>query len=201
MELFQKEETTGLAFQKATSPVSCTLIFYRYNYLIKLCNYVSSSAGINRIGNKYRWLLALIQWKRKARRSFWQSQVSFRPGGCECVQLHLDIVERKWQHYYPCETWTWELPLSFLLKYNGCEAGDVFQSYSSQWQLPFFPFPFSFFSHLESIYRYLWECGFNRSLDFVSLLLSSKMQQKHNESTKVYGERVLSPSSSVGRLH
>lgn len=147
MESFQKEETTGPAFQRATSPISCTLIFYRYNYLIKLRNYISSTTGINRIGNKYRWLSsALIQGKRKAGRSFCQSQVSYRPWGCECVQFHLDIVERKWQHYYPCETWTWELHLSFLLKYNGCEARDVFQIYSSQWQLAFFFFRFSFLS-------------------------------------------------------
>lgn len=148
MESFQKEETTGLAFQKATSPISCTLIFYRYNYLIKLRNDFSSGTGINRIGNKYRWLLAPIQWKRKARSSFCQSQVSYRPRGCGCVHLHLDTAERKWQHYYPCETWAWELHLSFLLRYNGCEARDVFQIYSAQWQLAFFSFHFSFLSFL-----------------------------------------------------
>lgn len=142
MESFQKEETTGLAFQKATSPISCTLIFYRYNYLIKLRNYISSTTGINRTGNKYRWLLALIQWKRKAGRSFCQLQVSYRARGCECVQFHLDTGERKWQHYYRCETGTWELRLGFLLKYNGCEARDVFQIYNSQWQLAFFSFHF-----------------------------------------------------------
>lgn len=203
MESFQKEETTGLVFQKATSPISYTLIFYRYNYLIKLCNYISSTTGINRTGNKYRWLLAPIQWKRKAGRSFCQSQVSYQARGCECVQFHLDTGERKWQHYYRCETWTWELRLSFSAEIQwlwsqGC-VSDLQLSVTAGFL--FFSLFSPFLSSWSQSNRYLWECGFNRSLDVLSLLLSSKMQEKQNESSKVYRECVLFPSSWVGRLH
>lgn len=196
-------------FFKATSPISCKLIFYRYNYLIKLCNYISSTTGINRIGNKYRWILALTQWKTKA--------VSILEFLLPITGLLL--VMRPWMcaipfRYYiermaalsslwntALENYTWV----FCWKCNGCKARDVFQIHSSQWQLAFFFFYFTFFFFSSSLFlsQYRdtpWEHGFNRPLDFMSLLLSSKMQ-KQNWSYKLYGERVLFLSSWVERLH
>lgn len=172
MESFQKEETTGLVFIKATSPIHCKLIFYRYNYLIKVCNYISSTTGINRIGNKHRWILALIQCKTKAVSTLKLCLpiTSLASATRLCVQFHLDPVYREWLNNYPCETENLSTTLFCCWNTVIIEPEVWFRSTAPNGCWLFF-----LWVNLQTPPR----VSFSRLLDFVLLLLPANCKSKN----------------------